>query len=120
MSARVNLQRPAVGGSRQQLLTAQNAFEPAEKQFHCPPVTVSQCHQFGRQIESIGEQPPCFQLTVVVGSLDLHQSNLMVLQNIFVMRCSQSSHKFVTDHACLASFGGGVAELRRRYIAHCP
>ena len=73
----VDLQGNAVLRCRQELLTAKDAFQPAEKQFHRPPVTISQSDQFGGQVQLVGEQPPRLQLALVVGALYLDQSKLV-------------------------------------------
>ena len=111
---RVDLQGDAVLRCRQELLTTQNAFQPAEKQFHRPAITISQSDQFGRQVEPVGEQPPRLQLAVVVDALHLDQPKLMVLELVLVMRRAQAFEPLITDDTCrTVSCGEGAFRLRR-------
>ena len=54
--SQVDLDRHTVLTGRQQMLAAQNTFEPTEEKFHRPPELVRQGDQFGWQIEPIGEE----------------------------------------------------------------
>src|ERR1022692_280876 len=52
----VDLDRDTVAAVGQQMTTAEDAFEPAEKQLHGPAITVAQSDQLGREIEATRRQ----------------------------------------------------------------
>src|SRR5450631_1929851 len=49
------------------MTTAEDAFEPAEKEFHGPAITVAQRDQFGREVEPTGCQQEDVRPTLGVG-----------------------------------------------------
>ena len=115
----VDLQGNAVLRCRQELLTAKDAFQPAEKQFPRPLVTISQSDQLGGQVQLVGEQPPRLQLALVVGALYLDQSKLVPSELVFVMRRAQAFQPLVTGDAC-RTIGRGEGALRLRRIIPSP
>src|SRR5262249_10882063 len=79
-----------------------------------PAITISQSNQFRGQVEPVGQQPPGFQLTLVVGALDLDQPELMALEFILMVGRAQPFQSLVAHDACLAvSRRKGALRLHR-------
>jgi hypothetical protein len=52
----VDLDRDTIAAVGQQMTTAEDAFEPAEKEFHGPAITVAQRDQLRGEVEPTGRQ----------------------------------------------------------------
>src|SRR5271156_5496260 len=72
--AQIDLDGDAILAGGQQMLAAEDAFEPAEEQLDGPAVTVAEGDKFGVQIEAIGRQQQDDGVAVLVGRVNFDDS----------------------------------------------
>lgn len=64
---------------RQQVPATQDAFEPAEEEFHAPAITVGQSHQLGSEVEAAGRQQQDLRTALGVGRAGSNFQDAQVL-----------------------------------------
>lgn len=94
----VQLDGDAVLTVGDQMAAAENAFEPAEEQFHRPAKTIGQRHEVGVEVEAIGEQPKLFKRTIGLGPSDDDQTH-GAFEDVFVVIGAESGEDDVADNA---------------------
>ena len=102
--SQVDLDFDAVVAGGQQVAATQNALEPTEEQFHRPTITVSEGHQFRRQIEAIGEQPQFFGAAIGLGAAHYDQTH-GPLEVVLVVAGTEFGQDDIADDACGGGFG---------------
>jgi prepilin-type N-terminal cleavage/methylation domain-containing protein len=105
--SQVNLDLNPIFVVGEQMTAAQDAFEPAKKEFHGPSVLVAQRHQLRRQVQKIRDQDQDIRLAIGVEFVgqdfdDPHR----LLDDVLVVIAAQAFHDDIADDARRFGFLG--------------
>jgi len=103
--AGVELKKQAIAVGGQQVFATEDALEPAEEQFNGPAVTVGERHEFGVEVEAIGDQEQGLGLAAAVDFAGVHFDDA---EGLFQGGPAVSATQ---DHDDIAADPGGLAAL---------